>query len=71
MKRLLLLTLLTALTVGLVIGCGQKADDTSSDKVPPEVKGAEMLDSTRLDSAETGGGAYDSVFQDSGVMNEQ
>lgn len=70
MKRTLLLTLAGLLIALLAFSCGQKAEEDTT-KEPPAVKGAEMLDSTRMDSAETGAGAYDSVFEDSGTMNEQ
>lgn len=49
MKKLLFLTVLSLMVFALVIGCGQKADETT-DKVPVETKEAEMMDSTRMDS---------------------
>ncbi len=67
MKKLLLLAALSLMVFALVIGCGKKADD-AADKVPVEVKKAEMMDSTRMDS---GTQMMDSTMTDSmGDANE-
>ena len=50
MKKILVLLVIMALALAFVYGCGKKeAEDT--DKVPVEVKEAEVMDSTRMDSA--------------------
>ena len=51
MKRVLLLLFVALLALAIVVGCGTKQEET--DKVPAETKAAEMMDSTRLDSAMT------------------
>ena len=61
MKKLLLLAALTLMVFALVVGCGKKADE-ATDKVPVEVKKAEMMDSTRMDS---GTHMMDSTMMDS------
>lgn len=50
MKKLLILFLVSIFVFGLIIGCGKK--DAESDKMPAEVKEAEMMDSTRMDSSD-------------------
>ncbi len=52
LRKLFILTAVVVFTLALTVGCGQKADQ-ESDKVPTEVKSAEMADSTRMDSAAT------------------
>lgn len=49
MKKLIILFLAAIFAFGLIIGCGKK--DAESDKMPAEVKEAEMMDSTRMDSS--------------------
>ena len=48
MKRFLVLLLVALFAIGLT-GCGTK-DAAETDKVPADVKEAEMQDTTRLDS---------------------
>lgn len=48
MKRIFVLFLLTLFALSLVIGCGQK-ETSEADKVPADVKEAEMADTTRMD----------------------
>lgn len=50
MKKLLFLAALSLMVFALMVGCGKKADE-ATDKVPVEVKKAEMMDSTRMDSS--------------------
>lgn len=58
MKKLIVLLVILSLMLAMVVGCGQKeAED--ADKVPVEVKQAEQMDSTRMDSA-----AVDSMVPD-------
>ncbi len=52
MKRLTLLGLMALFVLALTVSCGKKESE-ESDKVPLEVKQAEQMDSTRLDSAVT------------------
>jgi len=52
MKKVFTLGLMVLFALALVAGCGQKAEQ-EADKVPVEVKDAEMADSTRLDSMAT------------------
>ena len=49
MKRLLITMVIAMVALTMVWGCGQKADDTG--KTPPDVKEAESIDTTRMDSA--------------------
>ncbi len=49
MKKIIVLLVIMALALAFVYGCGKKAEET--DKVPVEVKQAEVMDSTRMDSA--------------------
>jgi len=49
MKKLIILFLAAIFAFSLIIGCGKK--DAESDKMPAEVKEAEMMDSTRMDSS--------------------
>lgn len=53
MKNVLCVILLLVAPVLLVTGCGlgESGNDTPTDRVPPETKGAELMDSTRLDPA--------------------
>jgi hypothetical protein len=51
MKRLLIVSLLIALALSVGFGCGKKETERPADKVPPEVKKAEVMDTTRMDSA--------------------
>lgn len=62
MKRMLIILALIVLVLA-AYGCGQKQDDQSADKVPTEVKQAETMDSTRLDSA-----TIDSTIADSAAI---
>ena len=48
MKRLLVLLFATLFVIGLVAGCGQK-EAAETEKVPADVKEAEMADTTRMD----------------------
>lgn len=50
MKKLLILFLVSIFVLGLIIGCGKK--EAESDKMPADVKEAEMMDSTRMDSSD-------------------
>ncbi len=50
MKRLMSLVLIVALMIVLTVGCGQKQEQTDTDS--QKAKQAEVMDSTRLDSAE-------------------
>ncbi len=61
MKKLLFLAALSLIVFALMVGCGKKADE-ATDKVPVEVKKAEMMDSTRMDS---GTHMMDSTMMDS------
>lgn len=63
MKRLLLLTLIAIIALGLVVSCGKKQEE--SDKMPAETKEAEMMDSTRMDSA------MDEMADSAGAMMEE
>lgn len=57
MKKFIVLLVIVSLMLAMVIGCGQQeAEETD---VPVEVKQAEQMDSTRLDSA-----AVDSMVPD-------
>ena len=49
MKKVLILMLVAIVAMAMVWGCGQKADDAG--KTPADVKEAESIDTTRLDSA--------------------
>ena len=49
MKRLMSLALIIALMIVLTAGCGQKQEKTDTDS--QKAKQAEVMDSTRLDSA--------------------
>ena len=49
MKKVFTLGLMLLFALALVAGCGQNAEQ-EADKVPADVKDAEMADSTRLDS---------------------
>ena len=51
MKTLMSLTLIIALAILLMAGCGQKQEETET--VSQEAKQAEVMDTTRLDSAVT------------------
>ena len=48
MKRFLVLLLVALFAIGLTVGCGQK-EAAEADKVPADVKEAEMADTTRMD----------------------
>ena len=48
MKRFLVLLFIALFALGLAVGCGQK-EAAEDDKVPADVKEAEMADTTRLD----------------------
>ncbi|HKK20746.1 MAG TPA: hypothetical protein VJ983_04670 [candidate division Zixibacteria bacterium] len=50
MKRLIALGTMALFALALTAGCGKK-ESKESDKVPEEVKKAEQMDSTRMDSA--------------------
>lgn len=52
-------------------GGSDRTDQGPEREIPPETKGAELKDSTRLDPAETGSGPYDTTFHDSGRVTEQ
>ena len=64
MRNFLVLALF--LFVGSVVmsGCGKKSD-SEEGKVPAEVKTAEAMDSTRLDSVDHSAMGHDSLAQDS------
>ena len=49
MKRVILLLMVALLVLAMIYGCGKK--EAESDKVPVEVKEAEAMDTTKLDSA--------------------
>jgi len=59
MKKFLVFSLMALLATALVIGCGQKAED--SDKTPPDVKEAESMDATSMDEAVPDSGVIDSL----------
>ena len=48
MKRFLVLLLVALFAIGLTVGCGKK-EAAEADKVPADVKEAEMADTTRMD----------------------
>lgn len=50
MKRVVLLLMVALLALAMFYGCGKKEAE-EPDKVPVEVKQAETMDTTRLDSA--------------------
>ncbi|RKX23503.1 MAG: hypothetical protein DRP47_12720 [Candidatus Zixiibacteriota bacterium] len=50
MKKLLILMVIALAAIALILGCGKKADENAG-KTPPDVKKAEIIDSTRMDSA--------------------
>ena len=50
MRRLLIAFMSIALALAVSYGCGKKESREHPDKVPPEVKKAEAMDSTRMDS---------------------
>ncbi len=50
LRKLFTLAAVGLFALALIAGCGQKAEK-ETDKVPTEVKSAEMADSTRMDSA--------------------
>ena len=70
MKKVFTLGLMVLFALALVAGCGQQAEQ-EADKVPVEVKDAEMADSTRLDSmatdmADTAGAVVEEVKEAAG-----
>ena len=50
MKKIILLAAMMLIMFAIMVGCGKKADE-ATDKVPVETKAADMMDSTRMDSA--------------------
>lgn len=50
MKRFFILLMVSVFVMALAFGCGKK-ETKETDKVPVEVKEAEQMDSTRMDSA--------------------
>ena len=73
-RRLPVLAAIAGLLLFATFACQGGSDRNDSDldrEIPPETKGAELMDSTRLDPAETGSGPYDTTFHDSGRVNEQ
>ena len=63
MKKLLITMVIALVALSLVWGCGQKADNTG--KTPPDVKKAEAIDTTSMDSATPDMGVVDSTVVDS------
>jgi len=59
MKKLFVMLLMMLLATALIIGCGQKAEE--SDKTPPDVKEAESMDQTAMDEAVSDSGVVDSL----------
>ncbi len=51
MKKFAMILAAGALISAIGIGCGKKESSEHMGKEPPEVKKAETMDSTRLDSA--------------------
>ena len=51
MRKVLIVFLLIAFTLAISLGCGKKESEEPAGKVPPEVKKAEVMDTTRMDSA--------------------
>ena len=51
MKRLGTLALIVLFVMALMAGCGQKEGDTPATQQDAAAKQAEMMDSTRMDSA--------------------
>ncbi len=73
-RRALTLATIAGFILIAAFACQGGSDQNDSDldrEIPPETKGAELMDSTRLDPAETGSGPYDTTFQDSGEVNER
>jgi hypothetical protein len=51
MRKVLIVFLLIAFALAVGFGCGKKESEEPAGKVPPEVKKAEVMDTTRMDSA--------------------
>ncbi len=69
MKQLMIMMLVGLFAAALIIGCGQEGEEGAADKVPAEVKTAEMADTTRMDSAmhDTGMMMEDSAMYDTAM----
>ncbi len=52
MKKLLIVLMILLVSLCFIFGCGKKESQEETDKVPVEVKQAEMADSTAMDSAD-------------------
>jgi len=51
MRKFLVLTVILVMALSFIYGCGKKEGQQEDDKVPAEVKKAEMADTTAMDSA--------------------
>ncbi len=65
MRRLLIVCSSIVFALALGFGCGKKETKEQPGKVPVEVKEAEKLDTTRMDSA-----MMESTMVDTGVTEE-
>lgn len=66
MKRLGILALIVLFIMALMAGCGQKEGDTPATQQEEAAKQAEMMDTTRMDSAammDSAGAMMDSAKQ--------
>ena len=51
MRKLLVVFSVIAFALAVGFGCGKKESEDPAGKVPPEVKKAEVMDTTQMDSA--------------------
>lgn len=68
MRKLLAVVLALLMCFCFIYGCGKKDVQQETDKVPVEVKQAEMADSTAMDSAMWDSTAVDTIAADQDSM---
>ncbi|MCK4372072.1 MAG: hypothetical protein KAW61_02945 [candidate division Zixibacteria bacterium] len=68
MRKMLIVVLILLVSLCFIYGCGKKDVQQETDKVPVEVKQAEMADSTAMDSAIWDSTAVDTMAADQDSM---